>query len=201
MTNNERLEQVEKELFRMKRFNRWLLMVLCVIIGLFVLIGGLGLKTVEGQIGEKIIRANKFVVEDQTGKVQAILGMSEFGPMLSLYNEECQARFTLSIKTGEALMSLADRNGNIRFTLGKDLTLYDRSGNTQIKLVTEESAAIHLYGINKKTWMLLTAKGEDLVLGMWDKNNVNRVGIGLTASGPNIVLCDARGNPFWSTPE
>ena len=158
MTVEEHLENMERELGRVKRRNSWLL-------GAIVLVaGGLIVPSMfettafraqaQGAGTAKEIRANKFVLEengkrhavlsvvengpgltllDENGKPRAGLGVLKDGPYLVLYNENGKRSAGLGVSTDGPGLMLYDENGEVRAMLGilKDgphLVLYNENG-------------------------------------------------------------------------
>ncbi len=135
MTTEERLAKVEGELARAKRHTRTALVAVGLIaaVSLLGLIGVHGCEPREGgRAPVKQIRANRFVVEDQNGRLCAVLGMTGDGPELRLYDERSQMRaavFANKIGTG---LVLKDEKGNYRAGLtlyksGAMLALFDEN--------------------------------------------------------------------------
>jgi hypothetical protein len=87
MSTEERLERLEREVRAERRRTRWLLVV-----GGMVVVGlALGwtwatfTATAQAQganIGPKMVRANQFILEDETGTDRAILYLDKNGPTL-----------------------------------------------------------------------------------------------------------------------
>ena len=118
MDTEERLEKLERELRAEKRRNRWLLAA----VGLGVV--GVGLAwtlatttaTAQAQganTGPKVIRANKFILEDENGKVLAVLGVIEDETGLILIDENGKVRAGLSLFKGKSGLDLLDENGKV----------------------------------------------------------------------------------------
>ncbi|MFH1023284.1 MAG: hypothetical protein V1809_07820, partial [Planctomycetota bacterium] len=98
----QRLENMERQLGRMRRFNRWLLVVVGLAVGGWWLLGVGGLRPIisiaqAGEGGNKEIRANQFIVEDENGKTRIVLGVVKGGPGLILFDEGGKPRATLFI--------------------------------------------------------------------------------------------------------
>ena len=92
MGTEERLEKLERELLAEKRRNRWLLAVVGLGVVGVALAWTLATTTATAQAqgantGPKVIRANQFILEDETGKTRARLGVDQDGPGLTLIDE------------------------------------------------------------------------------------------------------------------
>ena len=138
MDIEERLAKLERELLSEKRRNRWLLAA----VGLGVV--GVGLawalvittSTAQGaNTGAKVIRANQFVLEDETGKLRATLAVDKDGPRLILDNERGKPRASLAVDKDGPLLLLADETGKPRAGMSVDkdgprLLLADENGKT-----------------------------------------------------------------------
>ena len=126
MTIEERLENMERELGRVKRRNRWLLGAILLVAGGLIVPGMFETTAVraraQGVKTAKEIRANKFVLEDENGKRRAELGVFEDGPRLTMYDKNGKPRAGPGVlKDGPSLV-LGDENGKIRFVAGKTAT-------------------------------------------------------------------------------
>ncbi|MDD5222404.1 MAG: hypothetical protein PHE84_00305 [bacterium] len=86
MTIEERLEKVEKELTLLK-------------------------KTLA--TAPKVIRANKFIVEDENGKVRAGMVLDEDGPRLGLFDEHGKVRVGMGLDKNGPGLGLLDANGKV----------------------------------------------------------------------------------------
>jgi hypothetical protein len=148
MTIEERLENMERELARLKRRNRWLLGAILLVAGGLIVPGMFETTAIRAraQAGgtAKEIRAKKFILEDEKGKVRTILAMSPIGPILGMYDENGKTRATLGMgKDGSALF-LGDEKGKHRAELGmaKDgacLVLRDENDKIRIGLGTAKN--------------------------------------------------------------
>lgn len=161
MTTEERLQNLEQELSRVRRRNRWLsgAVMLCLGISLAFWafrppaataqdgtnwwekapIVELPVATVEPASAQpsdgvlKEVRANKFVLVDDDGKMLAQLGVDVFGPTLSLSDKNDKVRAWLGVDEDGPLLQLSDDKGKVRALLGADedvsgLSLFDDKG-------------------------------------------------------------------------
>jgi hypothetical protein len=102
MTTEERLEKLERELTLAKRHNHWLLAIAGLIVLTMVLAmifsGGDNTALAQGARSEgKVVRANKFILEDEKGKPRALLIVHEGEPSLGLFDDKGQVRTWLGI--------------------------------------------------------------------------------------------------------
>ena len=112
MTTEERLEILERELARAKKWNLWVLASLSLAVGLFAL--GWYFTGTTGRAAEEVVkevRANKFTLVDAKGRSRAMLGLIEGGPGLALYDENGEVRVWLAVSKDGPGLSLADENG------------------------------------------------------------------------------------------
>ena len=142
MTIEERLERLEGELGRARRFNRWLLAAVVLTAGVWLLAAffqgeqARAQTTKPGSDSSGVIRAKAFVVEDEKGKARAQLDATKDGAGLSLYDEKGKPRAQLDATKDGAWLSLYDEKGKPRAQLtttkdGAGLYLYDGSGNNR----------------------------------------------------------------------
>lgn len=116
MTTEERLEKLERELAASKRRNRRLWIVLVAILGgcalAWTFTKGIGTAWAQAEAkGEKVIRANRFVLEDGQGRERGKLEMTVDGPALRLSDEKGNTRAVLSIFENEPGLKLWDEKG------------------------------------------------------------------------------------------
>jgi len=153
MTIEERLENMERELGRQKRRNRWLLGAI------LLLAGGLIVPAVfettafraraQGAGAVKVIRAEAFIVEDENGKDRIMLNVTKDGPILALFDEKGKIRAGLGVvKTGLWLW-LYDENGASKpraalgiSPFGPSLTLYDENIKPRAALSVDKDGPI-----------------------------------------------------------
>ncbi len=132
MTTEERVERLERELAGSKRRTRWLMAAAALVaVGLTWAgnrIPGIA-QAQEGGTGAKVVRANEFILEDESGKKRADLTVLKDGPALRLLDEKGKERARLTVlKNGPGLV-LYDESGMPRalltvFEKGPGLTLW-----------------------------------------------------------------------------
>jgi hypothetical protein len=161
MTIEERLEDMERELRRVKRRNRWLLgAILLVVVGLIAPevfeTTAIRARSKEVETANEI-RAMSFVLEDENGTVCAMLTATKDGPMLGLYDENGKTRAGLRLTKDGPDLVLLDENGKTRVMLAvlKDnsgLWLLDENGLARagLGLVTKYGSGLWLYDKNGK---------------------------------------------------
>jgi hypothetical protein len=107
MTTEERLEKVETELKRARWNNRIFLAI--ILLAAAVMIAGTAKR-------ENIIKANKFILEDDKGVERATLSMLKFkdlvGPLLSLLDEKGRSSFSVIVDKDGPRLVLFDKNYN-----------------------------------------------------------------------------------------
>ena len=160
MTIEERLKNMERELGRVKRRNRWLLGAILVLVGGLVAAGAFKTTVTPAQAqvpgAVKEVRANKFVIEDKNGTVRAEMGVSQFGPALFLYDENDKSRAMLGISPLGPGLTLYDEKGMARAGLGVAkagpwLSLWDENIKPRAALSVDKDGPI---------MMLLDEKGK-----------------------------------------
>jgi len=140
MTTEERLENLERELARAKRRNRWLVAVVGLVVVGLILAWTWNKTTATAQAAggtEKVIGANMFVMADANGIYRAMLNMTNNEPGLTLLDENGKIGANLSGggPAGPGL-TMCDENGKIRVLLfvnkkvGPGLRLLDENGKT-----------------------------------------------------------------------
>ena len=148
MTIEERLENMERELGRLKRRARWLLGVMLLMVGVFAI--GFFETTAsklraQGAGREKEVRANKLTLEDERGEVRASLGIFLDKPALTLFDKNGEVRAGLGVFKDGPSLDLYDENGKYRAGLSivnnePGLTLHDENGNARAMLTAHKEA-------------------------------------------------------------
>lgn len=88
----------------------------------------------------KVIRANQFILEDETGKTRAVLDVSKDGvPGLYLYDDQSTPRAMLGVSNHGSALALCDKNGKTLVSLtvsndGSSLRLADDHGKPRVRL-------------------------------------------------------------------
>ncbi|MHC4637194.1 MAG: hypothetical protein ACYTBV_06765 [Planctomycetota bacterium] len=130
MTIEERLENLERELAIAKCCSRWLLSaaVLAVVVSVLV-----------WSLVPKIVRANRFILEDKNSKSRATLAVVESGAELFMGDENGELRATLSSDKDGPRLNLYGENGkgDVSLIVGKSgprLSLYDENGKGRASL-------------------------------------------------------------------
>ncbi|MBN2592078.1 MAG: hypothetical protein JXA81_01120 [Sedimentisphaerales bacterium] len=181
MTTDERMEKMEGQLACVRWFNRILIFSIVLFLGIWLILKSFGPETAWAQSSVEEIRAKKFVLEDENGKIRATLAMTENGPMLSLSDENGKTRAAMRVAEGKPSLSLHDVNGKERAslmvgTLGPYLTLYDENDKLRADLsVGKDSSSLSLSDENGK---------ERAVIGMFDE--------------PDLFLFDENGEIIWA---
>ncbi len=180
-----RLERLERDLRTEKRRNRWLLAAggLAAVGCFLAWIVGNTATTAQAQ-GPKVIRANQFVLEDETGTTRAMLTVDKAGAGLFLSDENGKFRVHLIADKDRAGLILSDENDNPRVGLAMDkdgprLCLDDQNGKCR--------AALHMTKDGPRFRLL-------------DENEKHRVGLAVSKYGPGLVLSDESGKTIWSQP-
>jgi len=144
MTTDERLEKLERELGRTKRYNRLLL----VGVALVACVAGLRSTTyarpdMQDEVKTvKLIRTEKLEVVDGEGKVRVGLGVDKVGgPALWISDANEKNRVVLEVdKDGDPTLTLIDKNGKsgiiliMNGTVGPALHLFDNNGKPRVSL-------------------------------------------------------------------
>jgi len=134
MATDERLEKIEHQLARIRWSNRCLIGCIALCLGGWFIMNTLGPETAFAQSGIKEIRANKFILEDENGKIRAELYTSkDKGGGLRLYDESGKLRYTLGVAKQGIAQMLLDENQTARIVLGANqegqrLNLFDENG-------------------------------------------------------------------------
>jgi hypothetical protein len=197
MTIEERLKNMERELGRVTRHNRWLLGAILLMAGGLIAPGMFETTVIRAQSQKpgtvKEIRAKSIILEDENGIPRAVLGALKDGPGLTLFDKNGTARAVLAVlKDGPGLM-LHDESGDIRAALG----------------VLKDGPTLALYNKNSANRVGLTVTKDGPNLAMHDKNGTARFVAGKMAiEMPNgktfeypessLVLFGPDGKVIWS---
>ncbi len=134
MTTNERMENMEAQLVRLRWLNRCLIAGVALCLALWGLTQAFAPGTAQAQSGTKELQAKAFVLQDENDKPRATLAyVPAKGPMLTLMDEKGNARAVLGLKPGGPSLELMNENHVVRARLAVDrqmvrLVLNDESG-------------------------------------------------------------------------
>ncbi|MFH1021999.1 MAG: hypothetical protein V1809_01255 [Planctomycetota bacterium] len=215
MTTEQRLENLERQLACVKRFNRWLLVAVGVAVGGWWLLGagGLrhGLSTAQAAEGggkeEKIVRANGFVLEDINGNTRASMTLDkEGGPSMILFDGAGKAGAIIAMIQNEPSICLYGNNSKSGILLnvdkfGSSINLSDEKGNIRVDLaVTKYGPALNLSDEKGVRREMLGVDKNQPFLYFRDENQKERVVLIVTKEGPELILNDENGKSIWSAP-
>ena len=180
MTIEERLENLEKELGRVKRYNRWMLGAI------LVLLAGLGsggvFKTTitpvraQGAGVVKEIRANRIVLENEKDEIRADLKVINDEPTLALYDRKGIIRAVIHVFQHVPGLALFDEKGNGRMVLNTlqgnpSLLLIDEKGNGRVALnIVQGIPGLTLLNDNEMISATLTAYPDYPNLKLFNKS-------------------------------
>ena len=138
MTTDERIENLEKGLASARRFNRWLLAAVGLALGVWMLAGTFGPATAAAPVGGAAVnevRARRFVLVDDAGKMCALLYVDAAGPNLALFDAAGKPRAGLVVDAAGPGLILTDAANKPRAGLtvraaGPCLNFIDVAGKT-----------------------------------------------------------------------
>jgi len=186
MSTDERIEKMERQLARMRWFNRCLIACIVLSLGVWFIEKTFTAKTAWAGSGVKEIRANRFILEDDEGTVRARLGVDADGPALSLLDKNGKSRAVLSVDKDVSGLRLRDENS-------KPLAVLS---------MKKDGAKLSLWDKNEVIRAMLSVDVDKDVpwLALFDENGETRVGMGVTKEGPGLALCDENGKMIWKAP-
>lgn len=178
MTIEERMENMERELGRQKRRNRWLLGAMLLVVGGLVAAGVFRtmVTPAQAQVAGKEIRANRILLEDENGKVRVDLSVVKDISNLSLMDENGKERVALHVTKGTPALWLMDENGKTRITLSVD----------------KVGPGLFLYHENDKASVGMAAFKGGPSLMLSDESHIRAL-LAMGKDGPNLSLCDENG--------
>jgi hypothetical protein len=157
-----------------------------------------GARWPAGEPVADVVRAKRFVLVDDSGKVRARLEVEgKWGPRLVLLNEEVRIVAGLQVSRTGARLTLGNENEQARVSLGFDqgvprLLLWDENGKS--------SAGLEVFEDGPR-------------LSLHDANGALRAALGTSALGPDaageiestapssLVLFDKEGKVLWRAPQ
>lgn len=191
MTTEERLEKLEKELMRRRRFNCWLLAGLGLVIVAWIVGWALRPRTATAlptEAAAREVRARRFIIEDENGKTRAMLGVFKDGSEMQLSDENGNPRIVLIASTDETEIQLLKANGKTGAWLNASnrvslLQLNDENGNYRLGL--------HVFKDGPNL---------DLCDDTMIASGKPRVELDARKNGPKVQLYDTKGNILWKVP-
>lgn len=179
MTIEERLENMERELGRLKRRNRWLLgAILLVAGGLAVLVL---FKTTPFQVRTqaegtvKEVRANRISLVDENDKILASLSADKDGSRLEFYDENEASLASLNAKKDGSTLTLWDLEHRSLAVLGAQ---------------SEYGPSLSLSASAKARAFLSADKDGSSRLSLSDENGKTRASLDVDKDGPKLYLFD-----------
>jgi hypothetical protein len=151
-----------------------------IVIAAVLALVGISLLTVR----RRVLDTESVIVRDQEGRPRLLLGTTDLGPGIALFDDAGTVRATLAAgKGGNPLLGLLDETGTLRVTagcaeLGASLAVFDPSGSPRITA---------------------TAVGEEGVpaVQLWTADGQQRVALLVTQTGqPQMILEDDSGTNF-----
>ncbi len=161
MTTEERVERLERELVATKQWNRRLLIGLGLAGGMFILVWSFTnaagtAQAQEAKKAEKVIRANRFILENENGVASAVMVANKAGTALTLADENGKTRVILAAAKTATALALNDENGRTRAEMSvtkteTSLKLTDENGRTRAALaVIKDGTGLVLFDENGK---------------------------------------------------
>ena len=179
MTTDERLECLIGELARSRRNCRLFLLTGIVVVAGVALIRPLGSQEAKEP---KTVRAERFELLDDKGRVRGVLGMKGESALLLLADEKAQSRCSLS----------ATKDGS-------GLTLSDEHGKGDLHLVTgKEGSAIVLEDANGKSRLEISVLRDAPEVWLSDADQNARAILRVGKDGPGLRLIENKAE-IWST--
>jgi hypothetical protein len=146
------------------------------------------------------ITAHAFCVEDAEGNRRVLLGTSDSGAGVNVFDEK-----------GKTRISLIDTEGGI------SLTLTDNAHSASVSLVKGESAGVTLQGADGNVRVVLASGQKGAALSLCDESGADRAMLQFSEMGPTLkflnengeccalwcgsllMLFDDQGNVIWQT--
>jgi len=138
--------------------------------------------------GSDVVRAEKFVLQDQNGNTRAVLGKRGTGNEVGLF--------------------VMDRSGTDRIQLSQakntsGLYLFNKDGTDRVQIFqdgTKKLSGMALFDQNRTNRLQISQDGKNKMsaLRMFDRGGTRRVWLGLLENRSYIDLYDQKGSRFWS---
>lgn len=201
----KRFETIQKELNAWKRYTRWLIAFVVLII--------VGSLVYGCMLGKDKISAQRFTLVDELGKPRAALGMvSGKHPALIMFDAQGVSCAALGVdpdgKTSLVMGGGQGQGAALSISIGLDgtpsLLMFDSQGKTRIGFGVNHDGfpALAMSDVQGKDRLVL---GLDLgvmpLIALYDVQGNHRVSFGVNHDGtPELWMSDAQGKTIWSAP-
>jgi DNA-directed RNA polymerase subunit RPC12/RpoP len=132
----------------------------------------------------KVIFASALMLQDENGKVRAMLAATKDGPGLDLFDEDGKPRAGMVVNKSGTALALFAETGHVRATLG----------------VRKDGPALDLGDENGKLCARLGAHEDGPGLVLFDEDGKPRAGMGVPKDGPWLAVSGPDGKTLWSVP-
>lgn len=156
------------------------------------------------------IRAERFLLVDDTGAMKAALGMGDDGnARLEVYGPDAEMRAGLGLIEGQPGLGLLDATGQTRALLGMPngepvLGLLDEQGQMRVGLGMQDGGPmLELSDATGATRALLTMMGQqndEPTVVLYDAAAIPRVVLGIPEGEPTLGFLDGEGQVIWQAP-
>jgi hypothetical protein len=199
MTIEERLDNMERELGRVKRRNRLLLGAILVLAGGLIVLASVKTTIPQGTVKE--LRAKRIALEDENGMVRVSLTGDQDMPGMWLLDDKGESRASLSVdKYGPRLSLTAGKNMPSALLGANDstsgLSLWDEKEETLVSMSVNKNGpglSLTYKSGQAGVWLYATDIGPGLDLN--DYNGESRASFGVNKLGPTLTLKDEKGMP------
>lgn len=224
VTTEERLDQLERELSRAKRRQRWLLAVVgLAIVGAILAwtltkttpaahtqaVGGTervvhaNTKDIFDEVSSQpqVVRATAFVLVDDEGRKRGKLEMASIGPTLGLCDESGKTRAELVVSADGPALCLYDEKGKSPYSVmlfPGGLFLRDENGKLRAGLsVLGDGVSLELNDANGEAPTVEHTL--DVIragaVPFWDERGKRGIWLGVVGEGTSLQMNDANGKP------
>ena len=156
------------------------------------------------------IEARRFALVDEHGRARAVLSVQENGGA-SLYLTDATGtpRATLGVgRDGVPAVGLGDKDGTLRAAMavaadgGGSIGFLDGHQNVRARLGLRPDAvpALDIFDDAQRDRVLLSVEPGRSLLRIADRSGQTRIGLGLSAGSPRIVVFDENGAPVGQLP-
>lgn len=211
MTTEQRLERLEREVRRAKRWSHGLLVGLGVCLGAAVFGGWVWEPTmIAAQSSASVaneVHAKKFVLEDSKGEMRGMLGLVAGNPTLLMLDEKAEPRIGMYVKRDGPKMDLGADGGGVRLSLSvrnkgePTLTMLDGRALVRARLnLGKQGPRLDLYDeMGEQRLGLALSKGPDPMgtvplLAMHNRRGITSSSLMVVRNDPRLDLFDEKGD-------